>query len=224
MMKSDELTCSLCGGKASLVREEGEVRIGRRLAVLEEEFVRCLECEEEYTTPEQMEQTQRRAVEQIRQREGLLVPSEIRATRAKYSLTQSELETLLGVGPKTVVRWEAGTVFQNAATDTLLRLIDSEPVVVRRLAEWRGVDVTVPEEETVLANAVGTYMTFAVALAPREAWWPSNVALNLWAYSGTVCRKGVLSFFDPEVREVQQSLLPVRKKLEEMREEDMALA
>jgi len=38
------------------------------------------------------------------------------------------------------VRWERGTVFQNAATDALLRVIDRFPGVVGFLAELHGLE------------------------------------------------------------------------------------
>jgi len=38
----------------------------------------------------------------------LLAPEEIRSIRARYGLSQAELERMLGLGAKTVVRWEPG--------------------------------------------------------------------------------------------------------------------
>jgi len=43
--------------------------------------------------------------------------------REQYSLSQTQLEQLLGHRTETVVRWERGTVFQNRSTDMLLRII-----------------------------------------------------------------------------------------------------
>ena len=51
----------------------------------------------------------------------------LRAIREGYGLTQDALEQLLRVGPKTVVRWERGTVCQSAAVDTLLAVLRDEP-------------------------------------------------------------------------------------------------
>jgi DNA-binding transcriptional regulator YiaG len=47
--------------------------------------------------------------------------------RSSDSVVPSTFERVLRVGPKTVVRWERGTVFQNRATDTLLRMIRDVP-------------------------------------------------------------------------------------------------
>ena len=135
-MSEREYECAACGRRAaSLVREETEVSIGQRSAVVEDEHLRCRNCGSEYSTPDQMDQTQRRAVAAIRAAEGLLSPEEIVRIRKKHGLTQAEFEALLRTGPKTVVRWERGTVFQSAAADTLLRLLDHHPNLARTLAK-----------------------------------------------------------------------------------------
>lgn len=135
-MSEPRYECAVCGEpSASLVREERAVSIGQRSAVVEDEHLRCDGCGSEYATPEQMEQTQQRAVAAIRAEEGLLTPEEVLRIRRKHGLSQAQLEALLRTGPKTVVRWERGTVFQSAAADTLLRLLDRDPRVARTLAQ-----------------------------------------------------------------------------------------
>ncbi|UCH86457.1 MAG: type II toxin-antitoxin system MqsA family antitoxin, partial [Dehalococcoidia bacterium] len=138
-MSERSYECAVCGElSAALVREEKAVSIGQRSTVVEDEHLCCDSCGSEYATPEQMEQTQQRAVAAIRAEEGLLTPEEILRIRRKYGLSQAELEALLRTGPKTVVRWERGTVFQSAAADTLLRLLDRDPNVARTLAQIAG--------------------------------------------------------------------------------------
>jgi HTH-type transcriptional regulator/antitoxin MqsA len=88
-----------------------------------------------------MDATLRRASEAIRREEGLLMPDEIRGIRHHLGLTQEAFEKLLGVGPKTVVRWEKGTVFQNRSTDSLLRVVRAEPGAVLFLARLRAVNL-----------------------------------------------------------------------------------
>lgn len=139
MMNEERVVCAHCDGNAQLVTESREVSVGRRRAVAVVEFARCEDCAGESYLPGQMSAAQDAAGRAIRQEEGLLLPNEIRETRERYGLTQADFEKLLGVGTKTVVRWEKGSVFQNQATDTLLRLIRDDDRVARRLAEWRGV-------------------------------------------------------------------------------------
>lgn len=133
--------CEICGGPAELICEERNVVIKNREARVLEEFWRCDTCEEEYMTPEQMRSGQDRAVRAIREAEGLLQADEIRSLRETHGLTQRALEKLLGVGPKTVVRWENGTVFQSRAVDTLLRVLRQTPDALRGLARERGVEL-----------------------------------------------------------------------------------
>jgi HTH-type transcriptional regulator/antitoxin MqsA len=117
------------------VSEVRDVRMGHRTAFVMDAFSRCAECGEELHEPGQMAAVHRRASDQIRKEEGLLLPSEILEIREGLGLTQQAFEQLLGVGPKTVVRWERGTVFQNRATDSLLRVIRAFPEAARFLGE-----------------------------------------------------------------------------------------
>jgi HTH-type transcriptional regulator/antitoxin MqsA len=91
------------------------------------------------------EESFQRAAAAVRREYELLEPNEIREIRAMYGLSQASLERLIHSGEKTVVRWERGSVAQNATADTLLRVLRDHPEVVRRLASQRGVKVVLPE-------------------------------------------------------------------------------
>jgi len=134
-------SCPVCDGPLEVVSEEQEIRIGTRSALVRDQFSYCDACEEAYYAPGQMDATLRRASEAIRSEEGLLTPDQIRGIRQTLGLTQDALERLLGVGPKTVVRWEKGTVFQNRSTDSLLRVVGAQPESARFLARLHGVDL-----------------------------------------------------------------------------------
>lgn len=131
--------CAVCGGTARVVRERDEIRIGSRSATVLAEGFRCDSCGEVYYTPDQMDAAMRSASDAIRSQEDLLASARIREIRQKFNLTQAQLEQLLTTGPKTVVRCERGTVFQNRAADQLLRLLDSVPGVFEHLAARSGV-------------------------------------------------------------------------------------
>lgn len=133
--------CPYCDVVAELVVEDREVRMGKRSIVVPHEFIRCPECGEEFFVEDQLDRVQYAAAAGIREVEGLLPPAEVREIRERLGLSQAALEKLLGVGPKTVVRWETGRVFQNRATDTLLRVIDRFPKVARYLAAERDVEL-----------------------------------------------------------------------------------
>jgi len=88
---------------------------------------RCTTCGESYLSLDAAEHLQAEAVRQARAAKGPLRPQEIRDIRHSLGLSQAAFERLLGVGAKTVVRWEKGTVFQSATADRLVRLIRYSP-------------------------------------------------------------------------------------------------
>lgn len=133
--------CPICEGRLEAALEEREVHVGNRCARVPDRFLRCRLCGEALYAPGQVDATLRRASDAIRAEEGLLLPSQIRSIREGLGLTQHAFEQLLGVGPKTVVRWEKGSVFQNKATDALLRIVGRFPEVTAFLAELHRVPV-----------------------------------------------------------------------------------
>ena len=133
-------TCPECGGRITRARHAVDVHIGRRTVAVEGEYARCTgECAEFYFAAGEMDAALSRATEVIRANEGLLTPADIKALRKRIGLTQPQLEHLLGAGLKTVTRWEKGTVIQNGAADTLLRVIRDVPEALTYLLRARQV-------------------------------------------------------------------------------------
>lgn len=126
--------CAECGGEVRLSTESIALDIrGQSVSVPGIEHGRCSACGEEYLSLDAAELLQKEAIRRSKATRGLLSPDEIRALRRSLSLSQAAFEKLLGVGPKTVVRWETGTVFQSATADRLMRLIAAEPALVEAL-------------------------------------------------------------------------------------------
>ena len=123
-------TCPQCGSAIKSSRRALQVPFrGRDVEVPDVVHGECTGCGEAYLGIDEMEQIQRAAASQMRQSQGLLQPDEIKALRASLGLSQTALERLLGVGAKTVVRWEKGTVFQSATADRLMRLLRVMPEI-----------------------------------------------------------------------------------------------
>jgi len=137
-------TCPECGGSLEHAYVVREVQVGHRSIPVDVEVLRCSDCGEILLAAGQMREMQRRAAEIARQEDGLLAPAEIRALRESYQLSQEAFERLIKAGPKTVTRWERGTVCQNGTADTLMRLLRDEPNLVARLAAERGVEIRQP--------------------------------------------------------------------------------
>lgn len=140
-------SCYACGSQAHLVTEPREVSVGSRKVVVEDTVYRCPSCDERFYVGGMADESFRRGAAAVRKAEGLLEPDEIRAIRTQYGLSQAGLETLIGAGEKTVVRWERGTVAQNATADTLLRVLREHPEVVAKLAAERGVRIALPAQD-----------------------------------------------------------------------------
>jgi HTH-type transcriptional regulator/antitoxin MqsA len=127
-------TCAECGGAVSIsgVPVSVEVR-GQTIAVPDLEHGLCQKCGEVYLDLQGIRYLQQEAIRRSKQAKGLLTPDEIRDLRRSLGLSQAAFEHLLGTGPKTVVRWERGTVFQSATADRLMRLLRARPELVHIL-------------------------------------------------------------------------------------------
>jgi putative zinc finger/helix-turn-helix YgiT family protein len=117
-----------------------------------EELYRCSICGEEEYSFEQMQAVEREAGRIYREQEGYLQPEEVRAMRERWGLTQAQLEAALGIGRKTVARWEAGRVLQQRSLDNLLRAIDQFPPVLAFLAARQSVELPGVETKAWVAG------------------------------------------------------------------------
>jgi HTH-type transcriptional regulator / antitoxin MqsA len=143
-----------CGGSYQLFTGPAAVTIRGTEITADQTRYRCDRCGEERLTAAQSDAWEERvyAAYEAHPRRRLL-PREIRALRERLRLSQPQLENALGLGEKTVVRWEAGRVVQNQATDDLLRLIDRDPSALRFLAQLHG--AALPAGAVPAAEAAG---------------------------------------------------------------------
>lgn len=131
--------CPLCGeGPLHEITRDRHLTIsGTPVIVRDDVISKCDNCEELFYTGNQAKVADRRATDARRRAEGLLTSEEVKQVRHALALTQSQLEAALGVGPKTVVRWENGTAVQSTALDDVLRLIAFDPDNLRLLVRIR---------------------------------------------------------------------------------------
>lgn len=127
--------CVECGAPINEMRGpiEWEVR-GQHVVVPDVCHGICSQCGEIYLPDSASHEVHMRAVDKIKRERGLLSCEEIRALRTSLGLSQAQFEKLIGAGPKTVVRWENGSVFQNKTADTLMRILRDYPTVAADLA------------------------------------------------------------------------------------------
>jgi HTH-type transcriptional regulator/antitoxin MqsA len=129
-------SCGECGGKVSASRDTISIEIrGEEITVPDMDHGVCCTCGEVYLDLPSVQRLQEEAVRRAKQAKGLLTSEEIRDLRRSLGLSQTGFERLLGTGPKTVVRWEKGTVFQSATADRLMRLLRARPELAELLDE-----------------------------------------------------------------------------------------
>jgi len=68
---------------------------------------------------------------------GLLAPSEITAIRTSAGWSVEEFARIIGADPEKVSRWERGRLWQDLATDKLIRLLGSDRHILNRLHDNR---------------------------------------------------------------------------------------
>ena len=74
-----------------------------------------------------------------------ITPDEIRAIRHSLGLTQVEAGELMGGGPRSFTKYEAGTVRPAAAVVKLLLLLEADPRMLKTLAGHKTRPMTAPE-------------------------------------------------------------------------------
>jgi HTH-type transcriptional regulator/antitoxin MqsA len=97
-------------------------------------YEHCTACGEDLIPAGELDALFRQAVSAERTEWGLLTSEEIVDLRLGLNLTQARLEAVLGVGPKTVTRWENGTVRQSRIADTFMRVLRAHPELVDEAA------------------------------------------------------------------------------------------
>lgn len=138
-MPSGQLSvCPTCGSTNLRIESAQVATIAQRsVAPFLDEFSVCDQCGSEFYTNEQSLASSRAFAAAARKAQNLLSPDEIRQARVRLGLTQPQFEEQLGVGKKTVVRWERGTVVPSKAANGLLWLALRYPSVFQEYARER---------------------------------------------------------------------------------------
>jgi putative zinc finger/helix-turn-helix YgiT family protein len=133
-----------CGGRYAEHTESVTVRLSGMAAEVTRAFFRCEKCGHEQRTIEQRDAAEKTAVEQIREKHGLLTPREIRQLREELGLTSAQLADVCYGTPRGIVAgWEKGRYLQNREADALLRSL-RDPVVFEYRTARAGVVPAVP--------------------------------------------------------------------------------
>jgi putative zinc finger/helix-turn-helix YgiT family protein len=130
-----------CGGTFQLIVEPGTFRIHGLDVAVNHRFFRCSGCGEELVTEDLAELVQGEAATAFRRQENFLSGTEIRSLRERLGLSQEQLEGALGLGAKSLARWENDRVLQNRSMDNLFRAIERDPGCLTFLAGIHGFEL-----------------------------------------------------------------------------------
>lgn len=87
----------------------------------------CLECGNSIFDEELDDETLKMFYDEYRRLNNLLFPEEIKKIREKYNMSQTEFAKLLGMGEKTIARYENGAI-QERVHDNLIRVVNNPNV------------------------------------------------------------------------------------------------
>lgn len=128
--------CPLCGTLAYESRDVTDVCYGVRSVRVETSRMICTSCNESFSTPEQLEATDERAAAIVRA-EGSILGFEIRRLRKGLGYTQVDFEDVLGMGRKTITRWERDQVILEGPTVVTLRALESGELRIEDIMSLR---------------------------------------------------------------------------------------
>lgn len=117
----------------------------------------CAKCGEEIMTLQYDDDNLRRAYAKYRSRHGLLQPEEIKAIREQYEVSQITFARIIGVGDKTIARYENGSL-QDEAINNLI-LLAKDPKNFLLLLD-RNESKIAPEEAERLRKTFGEVRVF----------------------------------------------------------------
>ena len=110
--------------QAVLIREQNHFK--NTDVEYEAEYYYCEQADAFYADERQLSSNDSALKDAYRKQAGLLTSQQIAELRSRYGISQKDLSLLLGWGAKTVTRYETHQV-QDAAHDTILRKLDSDP-------------------------------------------------------------------------------------------------
>lgn len=119
---------------------------GEHISVEEEVFV-CPICGEETISFGNAEKNEEKAYHIYRERKGLLSPNEIKCIRQKYGLSQGLFARVLGLGEKTITRYENGYLPDSAQSNLIFLMNNVE--VFSILWDFRKREFSDAEQEKV---------------------------------------------------------------------------
>lgn len=182
-MQDHGMTCAACSGNNLSSRtetDEFEYGTGKGAVSLSASVVvfACDDCDFEFTGPS----AEVARHEAVCRHLGVMTPAEIRYLRGRYGLSRLAFASITRLGAASIARWEAGSLLQNRAYDSLLYLLCFEDNL-RRLRSRR---MSAAPGESVSASLEAQRFTvpspkYSSAGEIRDAPMPGNTDKRLGA-------------------------------------------
>lgn len=124
--------CPVCGceQEMKLVQKEETYKVKEACITIPATVCTCSACAEELMSVEHDDENLRKAYAQYRELHGLLQPHEIKAIRDQYGVSQVTFARILGVGDKTIARYENGSLQDEAINNLILLSADPKNLMV----------------------------------------------------------------------------------------------
>ena len=115
--------CPVCGNEQEVkpVKKEETYSVKGEQITIQATVCTCAQCGEELMSFEYDDDNLRKAYAEYRTRYGMLQPHEIKTIREKYGISQVNFARIIGVGDKTIARYENGSL-QDEAINNLIML------------------------------------------------------------------------------------------------------
>lgn len=176
--------CPACGCEQEirLLQKDETYKVKEARISIKATVCTCAVCGEEIMSIEYDDQNLRNAYAQYRELHGLLQPHEIKAIRDTYGVSQVTFARILGVGDKTIARYENGSL-QDEAINNLI-LLAADPKNLRRLLEKNEELISADEAQRLKAK-LGEVRVFAVwEKTPKGYTYNLDPEDDLYRYVG----------------------------------------
>lgn len=151
--KASSEMCPGCrGGPVEVVQRTAEHLDGTLRVSFPDEVSRCTDCGEVFYTYEQSLAHSQAVTAALRDDRSLMSRERIRAARVNLRMTIPQFEQAMGVGMKTVGRWERGTVPPSRAANGMLWLAERYPEIFLEYAGERAGVRPAPADSAVVAT------------------------------------------------------------------------
>ena len=172
------------------IYENEEYIIKGKKVVITALKAKCPCCGEYMENDDITESNLQSAYTTYRQEEKLLSPDEIKKIRKKYGATQVAFSIILGVGDKTIARYEGGAL-QDAAPNNLIVLMKNRENFIKL---WQlNKSKLDPKENEAIESALGYKAVSLQACTESYYPMPHNFFSNIFSqpsltFGGTPCR------------------------------------